>query len=153
MRTKSRSSGSEVVLLTSPYRALIQWLLEAFVVRYSGATARDSHPIPYSPKAMAQGTFRLRTNHILCLYKKNYAIYRVFCAVQSNRILQFRTKHFLTHRAWMLRLSRSDAQKSTPFSAPVWSLAIDESLNWGSIRIIRKKIAHPDWWAAPYGAF
>jgi hypothetical protein len=74
MRTKSRSSGSEVVLLAPPYRTVMQWLFEAFVVRYSGATARDSHPIPYSPKAMALGTFRL-SYHLLCLHSKNSAIY------------------------------------------------------------------------------
>jgi len=27
-----------------------QWLDEAFVAHYSGATARDLHPLPYSPQ-------------------------------------------------------------------------------------------------------
>jgi hypothetical protein len=31
-------------------------ILGAFVTRYSGATARDLHPIPYSPIAVATGT-------------------------------------------------------------------------------------------------
>jgi hypothetical protein len=30
--------------------------VEAFVTRYSGATARDFHPVPYSPPAVAKGT-------------------------------------------------------------------------------------------------
>jgi len=33
----------------------------AFVTRYSGATARDFHPFPYSPPAMTEGTFHETT--------------------------------------------------------------------------------------------
>src|SRR5262245_30569965 len=33
-----------------------QWRCGAVVVRYSGATVRDLHPIPYSPQAVARGT-------------------------------------------------------------------------------------------------
>jgi hypothetical protein len=36
---------------------------EAFVTRYSGATARDLHPLPYSPRPMAQGTHSLGTHN------------------------------------------------------------------------------------------
>ncbi len=32
--------------------------LGAFVARYSGATARVSHPFPYSPRAIARGTLQ-----------------------------------------------------------------------------------------------
>ena len=60
-REESRSSDFEVVLLTPPYRALAQWLKGAFVSRYSGATAWDLHPFPYSPLAVARGTFHATT--------------------------------------------------------------------------------------------
>jgi hypothetical protein len=55
---KSRSSDFEIVLPISPYRPEAeQWLTEIFVPRYSGATARDSHPFPYSPPTVIRGTF------------------------------------------------------------------------------------------------
>jgi hypothetical protein len=53
---KSRSSGSEVGLLIPPYRDCSQWLRGTFVTRYSGATAWDLHPFPYSPLAVTRGT-------------------------------------------------------------------------------------------------
>jgi hypothetical protein len=42
-----------------PYRAKIMrrsGMLGAVVVRYSGATVRDLHPVPYSPATVAAGT-------------------------------------------------------------------------------------------------
>jgi len=33
-----------------------RWFNGAFVTRYSGATARDLHPVPYSPATVAAGT-------------------------------------------------------------------------------------------------
>jgi len=36
--------------------AQLQWLDEAFVARYSGATARDPHPLPYSPQTLVWST-------------------------------------------------------------------------------------------------
>jgi hypothetical protein len=68
MERKSRSSGFEVILFASPYHALgAVALYEAFVARYSGATAQDfefahntlrylRHPVPYSPVAVTTGT-------------------------------------------------------------------------------------------------
>lgn len=45
--------------------AFQQWLLKAFVIRYSGATVRDLHPFPYSLLAIARSTFSL--NHYMML--------------------------------------------------------------------------------------
>ena len=68
MERKSRSSGFEVILFASPYHALGAVAhYEAFVARYSGATAQDfefthntlrylRHPVPYSPVAVTTGT-------------------------------------------------------------------------------------------------
>jgi hypothetical protein len=74
---KSRSSGFEVALLTPPYRACAQWLRGAFVARYSGATARDSHPIPYSPPAVAGGTHFAQKPQHMVFASKNYTTNRV----------------------------------------------------------------------------
>ena len=44
-----------------------QWRMWAFVARYSGATARDSHPIPYSPPIVTKGTCSLfQLGHTIC---------------------------------------------------------------------------------------
>jgi hypothetical protein len=70
--------GERAGLLTSesssgpPFRpprdSGISW---AFVVRYSGATARDLHPVPYSPATISRALFRLSTLYIVWS-SKNY---------------------------------------------------------------------------------
>jgi hypothetical protein len=40
---------------------------EAFVARYSGATARDLHPLPYSPQIVIWGTDRIQ-NTTNCVF-------------------------------------------------------------------------------------
>jgi hypothetical protein len=51
----------------------------AFVVRYSGATVRDSHPVPYSPAAVTTGTLSQTGPQYFVDLSKNYARYCVFC--------------------------------------------------------------------------
>lgn len=48
-----------------------------FVARYSGATARDLHPLPYSPRAVARGTCSSGRTLLLVGRSKNYTAYRV----------------------------------------------------------------------------
>jgi len=44
-----------VVTVAEPLRGT----LEAFVARYSGATARELHPFPYSPPGYPEALFRV----------------------------------------------------------------------------------------------
>jgi hypothetical protein len=55
----------------------------AFVARYSGATVRDLHPIPYSPKAVALGTLS-RTPQYMVFYSKNYTRCSIFSPLPSR---------------------------------------------------------------------
>jgi len=64
---KSRSSDSEVVLLTPPYRMTARsGNMGAFVARYSGATARDFHPVPYSLQAVTWSTLSPKEKTTTC---------------------------------------------------------------------------------------
>ncbi len=61
----------------------MQWLDEAFVARYSGATARDSHPLPYSPQAVAWGT-RSRFNHNWLWFGSKNCQYMVYLGCEQS---------------------------------------------------------------------
>jgi hypothetical protein len=74
---------------------VLQWPPEAFVIRYSGATARDLHPIPYSPKSIILGTFRLLHKTTSCASIQRTKCIVVHALSSSNRILQFRTNSSL----------------------------------------------------------
>jgi hypothetical protein len=50
----------------------------AFVVRHSGATARDLHPSPYSPQAVARGTLQGFHYFIIVALRKNLDTYTNF---------------------------------------------------------------------------
>jgi hypothetical protein len=50
-----------------------QWPYEIFVSRYSGATARDFHPFPYSPLTVTRGTLSYLPQYIVELFKELYS--------------------------------------------------------------------------------
>jgi hypothetical protein len=61
-------------------------IIGAFVARYSGATARDLHPFPYSPPAMTGDTFS--RNHTRCCgkFQRTTQLIAVSsCIVKSER--------------------------------------------------------------------
>jgi hypothetical protein len=49
-----------------------QWLCEIFVPRYSGATARDLHPFPYSPLTVIRGTLSHLPQYVVVTIKELY---------------------------------------------------------------------------------
>ncbi len=50
------TSGSTYRLRLTAKKDFSTAAFEAFVARYSGATVRDFHPLPYSPRTVVQGT-------------------------------------------------------------------------------------------------
>jgi len=56
---------------------------EAFVTRYSGATARDLHPLPYSPQTVVEALVHVST-HNNCVKIKELPTYSVFIGVEST---------------------------------------------------------------------
>jgi hypothetical protein len=55
---------------------------EVFVARYSGATARDLHPLPYSPLAVAKGTLsRFYTTYCVVIQRTAQVI-----VVEKNEV-------------------------------------------------------------------
>jgi hypothetical protein len=71
----------------------------AFVVRYSGATARDLHPVPYSPAAVTTGTLSKRYGplHFVDLFKELHKMLR-FSLRMSSMLLQPNEVSRLHHR-------------------------------------------------------
>jgi len=64
--------------------ALRQWHVEAFVARYSGATAQGSHPLPYSPPANRKGHFlTFHTTHCVAFQRTIQPIVIARSAVNS----------------------------------------------------------------------
>jgi len=85
---KSRPSDFRVILrprLSVPLRD--SGISRAFVVRYSGATVRDLHPVPYSPGAVATGTRSHTDPQYFVALSKNYTRSSVFS-------LELSSKHF-----------------------------------------------------------
>ena len=86
----------------------LQWPPEAFVIRYSGATARDLHPIPYSPKTIVSGTLHLLHKTTSCASLQRTRDIVVHALSSSNRILQFRIHASLSF------VSRLNGSKTRP---------------------------------------
>jgi hypothetical protein len=86
---------------------VVQWPPEAFVIRYSGATARDLHPIPYSPKTIVLGTLHLLHKTTSCAGIQRTSSILVQALSSSNRILKFRINCFY-HFISRLSASKSD---------------------------------------------
>jgi hypothetical protein len=107
--------GERAGLLTSesssgpPFRpprdSGISW---AFVVRYSGATARDLHPVPYSPAAVTTGTLSKTGGplHLVDLFKELHKMLRFSPKLSSKHLHIREVLKFLTLASYTTAASR-----------------------------------------------
>jgi hypothetical protein len=97
-RRKSRSSDFGVIL--RPRLSVLirdSGICGAFVVRYSGATVRDLHSVPYSPMTVATGTLSHINPQYIVGFSKNHTgcrFFRLICQAVNSKMSASLTPNF-----------------------------------------------------------